>query len=82
MRKPRIVQLRDPAAPSDFAVKACLDGVMNYPAASDFLGISRREVERLVAARQVAVVRIGRRVLIPKAELVRLLASRIQGLAL
>jgi len=44
-------------------------GLLTTPEAADYLRLSRRSMERLVAGRQVPVVHIGRRVLLRQADL-------------
>jgi hypothetical protein len=45
------------------------------PAAAAFLRVSDRHLWRLIAAREVKVIRLGRATLIPDAEMTRILAG-------
>ena len=61
------------------AIQACADGALTIRAAVEFSGISRTVLYELMAEGRLSPIRIGRRVLLPRAELVEILAA---GMAL
>lgn len=71
--------LPDFAEPSATALSLCAGGGMTISRACEFAGISRRQLYRHIAAGELAYSKIGRRVVIPREAVVRLLASRLRG---
>lgn len=75
-RKPRpLFQLYSMPSAED----VCRDGVLSRKEAARFLGLSLRTVDRLIASKDLPIVRFGDRVMVPKAALVVFLANRLDN---
>ena len=57
------------------ATELLADGAMGVPEAAKFCGLSRAEIYRRMAARELPSVKHGRRRLVPKVALVEMLAK-------
>ena len=69
-RSPSYAPLSPPGA------AACADGVLSVRDAAAFAGLSVRTARAMVASGRWVVVRVGRRVLVPRRALVEWLESR------
>ncbi|HYH64775.1 MAG TPA: helix-turn-helix domain-containing protein [Urbifossiella sp.] len=78
LRELRAILARHPEpAEVSRATRLAADGAMSIAAAAEFLGISKREVERLVAAGELIVARQGRRVVVSKVSAREYFAARL-----
>ena len=55
----------------------CADGLLSLQAAAEFFDCSEREVYRLIATRQLEVVRLGRRLKVLRSQCVALVERRL-----
>lgn len=58
-------------------LRICADGALTVKQAVDFTGISRSVLYEHMGTGEIRVVRVGRRTLLPRSELVRLLAQHL-----
>ena len=72
-RSPSYAPLPPPGA------AACADGVLSVREAAAFAGLSVRTARALVASGRWVVVRVGRRVLVPRRALAEWLGRRASG---
>lgn len=67
-----------PARPMFGAEEECLDGALDYEAAVAFTSLSRSEIERAVRRGEIEEMRHGRKPLLPKRQVVRWLAAKLE----
>ena len=65
-------------SPPEDALRVCADGALTVEQATTFSGIGRTRLYEMVGAGDIKTVRIGKRRLIPRAELVRILAEHVE----
>jgi len=66
-----------PTARAD-AIEVCAAGALTIKSASEFTGISRTVLYELITEGRLTPIRLGRRVLLPKVQLIAILANGIE----
>jgi excisionase family DNA binding protein len=61
------------------SIRATPPKVLNVPEASQYIGISQRNLRSLIADRKIKVARIGHRVLLRLIDVDRWLESKLEG---
>lgn len=77
MKTPQSKQLHNIA--KENSIRANPPKVLNVPEASQYIGISQRNLRSLIAERKIKVARIGHRVLLRLIDVDRWLESKLEG---